>query len=700
MFKLQTSKADIISEGEAFVNWDREMEPPENFFKDMKDIRDIRQVARALDSFQIRRTFHIGGGSFTNALVALRARMPQIIQDKAMLSLGFQAADFGEPRGAYPGQHGYFSWSDEDFEERIGNEQEPLMINKEYIMWTVNTGDSVLRVPFDEPPSPPKRQHYVTIAMHLEPTDPDNKPDVRDRVTHLAIADPLHQQHANKEESKRFKDRIIYRLKRYMSKFTFAPDCERDLWTPPLEQDLVEENFATPYMAYSVTSQLYDRIAEMEFSGSGFDPEVFFRPTLPYFDPDRVRTEIWGLLIAKYMDLMDWKVRIGMVPTSYAVDPQIGGPTSPASLKFSEKLPIGYNWKDFVDAPSTPKAGQDTTTKEDDAGGEEIDDLFGDNPAASPAAEKMDIDIDDAEAEADADADATVVTQAEKAEEDPVEEDPAEPAATTTTTTTTATSEKDNPSAHAGSPSSPKQTGTQTDDKDNAAAATATKPPTTISNSDGDCCCRCPARSEQERQRRLEFYIKRKNYELLRARYSANQAAELVAAAVSTANTSATVVDEEDDNLERHLDALRAALLEASAAVADAEADARRVGDVPGGDLEADRRARDAASVGAAAAAIWEDVVAARGRLAGARVALRRLERRALAEAALLAGCETVGKIYADKRKEREEKEKGKGKGGGEEVETETDDEDDEDDEGTYYDPKEIITADVPPYHI
>ncbi|KAI1484676.1 hypothetical protein F5X96DRAFT_692163 [Biscogniauxia mediterranea] len=682
---IQTSKADIISEGETFANWDREMDPPDSFFKDAKDIRDIRQVARALDSFQIRRTFHIGGGSFTNALMALRARMPQIIQDKAFVSLGFQTADFGEPRGAYPGQHGYFSWSDEEFEERIGNEKEPLMVDKEYIMWTVNTGDSVLRLPFDEPPSPPKRQHYVTIAMRLEPTDPDNKPDVRDRVTHLAIADPLHRQHANKEESRRFKDRIIYRLKRYMSKYTFAPDCERDLWTPPLEQDLVEENFATPYMAYSVTSQLYDRIAEMEFSGSGFDPEVFFRPTLPYFDPDRVRTEIWGLLIAKYMDLMDWKVRIGMVPTSYAVDPQIGGPTSPASLKFPEKLPIGYNWKDFVDAPGTPKAGQDTATKEDDAGGEEIDDLFGDDPVASPAAEKMDIDIDDAEAEADADADATVVTQAEKAEEDPVEENPAEPAATTTTTTTT--SEKDNPSALAGSPSSPKQTG---DDNAAAAAAAATKPPT--DSSDGVSCCRCSERSDQERKRRLEFYIKRKNYELLRARYSANQAVEHVAAAINTA--SATV---DDDNLERHLDALRAALLAASAAVADAEADTRRVGDVPGGDLEADRRASDAAHVGAAAAAIWEDVVAARGRLAGARVALRRLERRALAEAALLAGCETVGKIYADRRKEREEREE---KGGGEEeVETETET-DETDEEGMYYDPKESISADVPPYHI
>ncbi|KAI0595455.1 hypothetical protein F4775DRAFT_604998 [Biscogniauxia sp. FL1348] len=604
MYKFQTSKVEILDEGEDFVNWDRDINPPGEFFKDTKDIKDIREIASALDSFQIRRTFHIGGRSLTQALVALRERMPQILQDKAMLSLGFQFVALDEPLGAYPGQHGYFSCSDEKFEETIEDEKEPLMINKEYIMWTVNTGESVLTLPFEDPPSPPRRQHYVTIVMHLEPSDPDNKPDVRDRVTDLAIADPLHNQHANPEESRRFKDRIIYRLQKYMSKFTFAPDCEWDLWTPPMEQDLVEENFATPYMAYSVTSQLYDRIAEMEFSGSGFDPEVFFRPTLPYFDPDRVRTEIWGLLIAKYMALMDWKVRIGMVPTVYAVDPQLGAPTSPASLKFSEKPPVGHNWRDSVPTPGTHQAGQAAATKGDEAGAQDIDDLFGDDPAAtSPAAEKMDIDGADADADADAD-----VPQALKPDEAP--------------------------------------------------------PATT------DCHC-CPSHSEPERKHLLSLYLSRKHAEIAEARQATDQALDSVAAL--------PISDEDEEDV----DALRGAVEQASAAVADAEVAARRVGAVvPGGDLDLDARARAQLDVQGAAEEAWGRVLLARRRLVAARVRL--------------AGRERVGGVYAGKQTE------GKGKGKEVEVEsdTETESEDDDDDSGTYFDPKEIITVEVPPYHI
>ncbi|KAI5925131.1 hypothetical protein F4810DRAFT_718541 [Camillea tinctor] len=629
MANLNIPNGPILEEGLGHVNWNREMVPPAQFFQNVNDIQSIRAYCTALDSLQTRRTFHIGPAVFSCLLRVLWQRMPQVVQDKSVLGLGTEkcigTSDF---TGAFPGNDSIFSCSDEVFEKRVGTAAmpEPEMMDKEYVIWSVNVGESVLRPPFGmdpfaEPEPPQTLQHYVTIVMHLEPSDPVNKPDIRDRITHLAIADPMHQQHGSPEAARRFKDGIIDRLRRFLPKYTFAPNFERELWTPPLDQDLVNENFATPFMACSVTAQLYDRIAEMEFSNAGFNPDAFFRPTRPFFNPDTVRSELWGLLCAKLMALLDWKVRIGLVPTNYTVDPQLGGASMIQSLKFDETLPTVHNWKDTSTAPPAGGAGADDG---------QVDDLFGDGGPV----EGMDVDDDAAPGKKE------MGTQAGGA--NPTEAGTQTHAGATTSQGT-----------QAGSSSQTTQRGTQT--KDNAAGPSSKK-------NKKDCNC-CKEVLDAERERMLRVYIQRKRAEL---KHAQTILPGYVAARVGEAETMSRDMEarrehviaedlDEEEYDDGQLADLHVAVEHAELGLRDAENAVRLAGTVHG-DVDLHDDAARALLLGARTDDLYGERDALRARLARVRAALVRYERVAAAQGALLAGAETAALAAEDRRRAEEER--------------------------------------------
>ncbi|KAI1495923.1 hypothetical protein F5X99DRAFT_401965 [Biscogniauxia marginata] len=428
MNKPTFKRVEAIEDGDfVFMPWLREDGP-----NPLDDTDKIGDIMAALNILQLRRTSHISVKSLIISLTALVNTLPPPVKDKIGLDLG-SYKEHGEYFGAYIGQHGFFSSTDEEFKAATDWIQHESDLdnkfsssNKEYVIWIVNAGDTITYAPMPHLPGMPgtpdeiKRQHYVTIVMHFEPSDPVNNPSVLNRVAQLAIVDPLYQDHGDQEKAKKFRDRISHRLRVLLDSVTFAPDCERELWIPPLTPDVVQENFATPFMAYSVAAQLFDRIGATVCSGSDFDADTFFAPTRPWFDPDRVRTEMWGLLAAKAMEQVNWKVRIGLFPIIYFMDQQAAEHGSPASLRLWREKSVGFNWKDFVVSPATTKSkGQaakeaEPVGKTDDNGqhdekhvssnygvgkedqgtdtaGKDIDDLFGDGDVTAPD-DKMDID--------------------------------------------------------------------------------------------------------------------------------------------------------------------------------------------------------------------------------------------------------------------------------------------------------------------
>ncbi|KAI1151214.1 hypothetical protein F4825DRAFT_462770 [Nemania diffusa] len=259
----------------------------------LSGIESFDKEIHVLDLLQRTRTTDINPSALQILLNALVDALPREVQDRVGLHMGGPDKDHGDS-GPAIGSLDWFSQDPADFNRtidliRCGIIPPPFSNNREFILWVVNAGVGDF-------------QHYVTIILHYEASDPFH-PDIRDRVSHWSIVDPL--------DIKKIPPETEQRLAQLLQEHYIENAIQCQLWVPPPDNG---GSFASGLVAYSVVSQLLDRIGIMQCSGKQFDPEEFFAPTRPWFNPDAVRAEALGRAGMKAMEKFRWKARLGLFP--------------------------------------------------------------------------------------------------------------------------------------------------------------------------------------------------------------------------------------------------------------------------------------------------------------------------------------------------------------------------------------------------
>ncbi|KAI8633650.1 hypothetical protein F5Y19DRAFT_470891 [Xylariaceae sp. FL1651] len=338
---LRTSKIVNLSTRYSFTPY-----PEDRLNQYLADVDPVDKEIYVLDILQRTRTTSIGAPALQITLNALLDSAPQAIQDRVGLHMGGGPQD--QDTGAVIGQPNWFSQSDEDFDRTMADFKNgrlpPLNSgNREFVLWVVNGGT-------------PDRQHYATVVLHYEPSDP-SKPQVFDRIGQWAVANPLDD--LNGPFVLRFQ--AMLRQQSLLETQGISKKGERNIWTPLQEEG---EEFASGLFAYSVVAQLLDRIGQMYSRGVDFDEEAFFAPTRPWFNPDAVRAEMLGRAAIKAMERLNWKARLALFPVGPFVDGQREG-VEPSELAPSQVPPILHDLSDYDDLPEdyVKKENKSTQTK-------------------------------------------------------------------------------------------------------------------------------------------------------------------------------------------------------------------------------------------------------------------------------------------------------------------------------------------------
>ncbi|KAI3326778.1 hypothetical protein HD806DRAFT_488179 [Xylariaceae sp. AK1471] len=313
----------------------------------LADVEPVDNEIYVLNLLQRTRTTSVEATALQLTLNALLNAVPQPIQERVDLHVGAREED--RDTGPVIGQLDWFSQDDGAFENTVADLEDGSIPslksnNKEFILWVVDAGT-------------PDHQHYVTIVLHYEPSNPW-KPEILDRIGHWAVVDALD----NNNNVSLAQFRTSARVKRLFRRHDIDPALERTIWVPPQQEG---EGFASGLLAYAVIAQLLDRIGIMHCTGGYFDEGAFFSPTRPWFNPDAVRAETLGLAATKAMEKLRWKARLALFPVAPFADSQ-GEFFDPTKLAPSQAPPPAHNIPSDVDSLFEEK-GKDEATQTDQA---------------------------------------------------------------------------------------------------------------------------------------------------------------------------------------------------------------------------------------------------------------------------------------------------------------------------------------------
>ncbi|KAI0912331.1 hypothetical protein F4823DRAFT_581914 [Ustulina deusta] len=308
----------------------------------LADYEGADKEIHVFDLIQQARLAYFNPPTLQILLNSLVDALPQAIQERVGLHLG---ADYPDPdTGPVIGQPSWFSQDDARFQKTLDSFKAGTLPpldseNKEFVLWVVDTGT-------------PKASYYVTIVLWYRPSDP-SKPNVFDRIANWAVIDARHVEQKS-AAAERTADRVLQLLQGH-----FEGAVLHDVWLPPYQQGKGED-YASGLIAYSVVTQLLDRIGTMHCTK--FDTGALFAPFRPWFNPEAIRAEALGRAAMKAMEKLDWKARLGMFPI------QPPGNDQPLArhaqeLASGEALPIAY--------PRLPSTKGDKATST-------LDSLFGD----------------------------------------------------------------------------------------------------------------------------------------------------------------------------------------------------------------------------------------------------------------------------------------------------------------------------------
>jgi hypothetical protein len=307
----------------------------------LADVGPVDNEICVFDLLQRSRTTKVGATALQLTLNALLDGLPQPIQEKVSLYVGAREGDHDTSPPI--GQSDWFAQDNEAFENTVADLEDgslpPLKFNnKEFTLWVVDAGT-------------PNQQHYVTIVLHYEPSNP-RKPKLLDHIGHWAVVDALD----NEDNTSLAQSRTSARVKRLFRRHNIDPTLEQTTWVPPQRKG---EEFASGLLAYAVVAQLLDRIGIMHCSGGHFDEEAFFSPTRPWFNADAVRAEMFGRTAIKAMEKLRWKARLVLLPITSFTDDQRKS-VDPGELAPSQVPPAAHNIPSGKDSSSEGEAKNNT----------------------------------------------------------------------------------------------------------------------------------------------------------------------------------------------------------------------------------------------------------------------------------------------------------------------------------------------------
>jgi len=325
---------------------------PENKLQDyLADVTAVDGPTWVLNHLQRSRSTPLDARVLRVLLTALLDAMPDLVRIRVGLDMANKRSEAEgedgndeEDNGSVIGQPDWFAQGEATFKATAGDFDDgtrpPLNSNnKEYILWVVNT--SRVR----------GKQHYVTVVLHYKASNPE-EPTVHDRISHWAIVD------ASPQSSYPARSSPADRLRRLLHKDGIEEASAQTIWVPPQEN---LEPYTSGLLAYSVVSQLLDRIALIDSRGGGFLPYVFFAPMRPFFNPDAVRAEAFGHAAFHAMGAMKFKTRLAMFPIDKLItsDGEGGKETTVAPESLSPSAPLTETFKlPLVSFPLAMREGQ------------------------------------------------------------------------------------------------------------------------------------------------------------------------------------------------------------------------------------------------------------------------------------------------------------------------------------------------------
>ncbi|KAI1292550.1 hypothetical protein F5Y03DRAFT_402926 [Xylaria venustula] len=289
----------------------------------LADFEGIDKEIHVLDLIQQSRSTFFNPATLQILLNSLVDDLPADIQDRVALHLG---ADYSDPdTGPVIGQPVWFSQDDAQFQRTLNALRTGALPaldsgNKQFIFWVVDAGT-------------PQIPYYVTIVLHYKPSSLATL-DIFDQITDWAVID-ARGVGRNPEGYERTVNRVSELLKDRMRR-----PKRHDVWLPPYQGE--KEDFASGLVAYSVVSQLLDRVGTIHWTGE-FDMGALFAPLRPWFNPDSVRAEALGRAAMKALERLNWKARLGVFPIQPPGEGQPGLKYG-QDLAPSKKLPEAHRF--------------------------------------------------------------------------------------------------------------------------------------------------------------------------------------------------------------------------------------------------------------------------------------------------------------------------------------------------------------------